>query len=156
MGNDSLKSDMHANMESHKPPIIVAHGADSPESPMEAEKAAHPHYLLLLLQKIFAEKQLLSLFLTSSFVSIFFEALISSLHLFNLHTKLLPAKEWDVCTHVLIPVYQLPSLQVQTYQTILRRLDLKQFSWLHSRNCTNIEGHRAVQNTINMLPAVLI
>lgn len=132
MGNDSLKSNMHANMESHKPPIIVAHGADSPESPMEADKAAHPHYLLLLLQKILAEKQLLSLFLTNSSVSIFFDVLISSLHLFNLHTELLAAKKWDVSTHVLISIYQLPSLQAQTYQTFLRRLDLKQFSWLHS------------------------
>lgn len=72
MGNDSPKSDMRVNMESHKPPIIVADGADSPESPMEANKAAHPHYLLLLPQNILAEKQLLSLFHTSSFVSIFF------------------------------------------------------------------------------------
>jgi len=93
MGNDSMKSDMHANMESHKPPITIAYGADSPESPMEADKAAHPHYPLLLLQKIMAEKQLLSLFLTSSFVSIFFEVPISSLHLFNLHTEPLPAKK---------------------------------------------------------------
>lgn len=27
----------HANMESHKPPIITAHDADSPESPVEAD-----------------------------------------------------------------------------------------------------------------------
>lgn len=138
MGNDSLKSDMHANMESRKPSIIVAHGADSPESPMEADKADHPHYLLLLLQETLAEKQLLTLFLTSSFVSIFFKVPISSLHLFNLHTELLPAKNWDVSTHVLISIYQLPSLQVQTYQTTLRRLDLKQFSWLHSTQIASL------------------
>jgi len=35
-------------------------------------------------------------------------------------------------THVLISVSELPSLHLQTYQTILRILDLKQFSWLHS------------------------
>lgn len=120
-------------MESHKPPIITAHDADSPESPVEADRAAHPHCLLLLPQKILAEKPLLCLFLTSSFVRIFFEVLISSLQLFNLHTELLPAKKQEeVSTHVFIPMYPLPSLQVQTYQTALSRLDSKQVSWLHS------------------------
>lgn len=83
-------------MESHKPPIITARDADSPESPVEADRAAHPNCLLLLLQKILAEKQLLHLFLTSSFVRIFFEGLISPLKLFNLHTEILRAKKQEV------------------------------------------------------------
>lgn len=66
------------------------------------------------------------------FVRIFSEVLIPSLQLFNLHTELLPAKKQEVSTHVSIPIYQLPSLQAQTDQTTLRRLDLKQVSWLHS------------------------
>lgn len=99
---------------------------------MEVDRAAHPHCLLLLLQKILAENQLLCLFLTSPFVRIFFEVLISSLQLFNLHTELLTAKKQEVSTRVFIPIHQLPSLQVQTYQTTLRRLDSKQVSWLHS------------------------
>lgn len=111
MGNDSLKSDIHANEESHKPPITVAHGADSPESSMEADEAAHPHYILLL-QKILAEKQLLSLFLTSCFISIFFEVLISSLHLFNLQIELPLAREQDVITHVFISIYQFTSTDI--------------------------------------------
>lgn len=131
-GNDSLKPDIHANVESHKPSITVAHGADLPESSIEADKAAHPHYILRLLQKILAEKQLLSLFLSICFISIFLEVSISTLHLFNLQIELPPAREQDVIPHVLISIYQLPSLQVQTHQTTLRRLDLKQFSWLHS------------------------
>lgn len=96
VGNDSLKSDSHANMESHKPPIIAAHDADSPESPVEADRAGHPHCLLLLLQKILEEKQLLCLFLTNSSAKIFFEILISSLQLFNLHTELVPAKKREL------------------------------------------------------------
>jgi len=40
-GNDSLQSDMQANTKSHKPPIVVAHGAESPESPMEAKLPIH-------------------------------------------------------------------------------------------------------------------
>lgn len=33
MGSDSLKSVVHANKKSHEPPITVAPGADSHESP---------------------------------------------------------------------------------------------------------------------------
>lgn len=44
--------------------IITAHDADPPESLVEADRAAHPHCLFLLLQKILAEKQLLCLFLS--------------------------------------------------------------------------------------------
>lgn len=108
VGNDSLKSDSHANTESHKPPIITAHDADSPENPVEADTAAHPHCLLLLLQKILAEKQLLRLFLTSSFVRTFFEVFISSLQLFHLHTELLPAEKQEEhpCFHSHIAITQ--------------------------------------------------
>lgn len=112
MSNDSPKSDIHANVESHKPPIIVAHGADSPESSMEADEAAHPHYILLLLQKILAEKQLLSLFLTRYFVSIFFDIPISSLHFFNLQIELPLARQQDGITHVLISIYQFTSTDI--------------------------------------------
>lgn len=129
-GNDSLKADSHASIESHKPPIITAHDAVPPESPVEADRAAHSHCLLLLLQKILAEKQLLCLFITSSSVRIFFEVLISSLQLFNLHTEQLPAKKREVSTPVFIPIYQLPSLQVQTIkQPQETGLEAR---WLHS------------------------
>lgn len=129
-GNDSLKADSHASIESHKPPIITAHDADPPESPVEAHRAAHSHCLLLLLQKILAEKQLLCLFITSSFVRIFFEVLISSLQLFNLHTELLPAKKREVSTPVFIPYTNYPvykyKLSNNPQETGLEA------SWLHS------------------------
>lgn len=95
------------------------------------------------------------LFLTSSFVRIFFEVLLSSLQLFNLHTELLPAKKREVNTHVLIPIYQLPSLQVQTYQTTLRRLDLKQVSWPNSTQIAPILKDTKLSG-INTLSAGLI
>lgn len=116
MGNDSLKSDMPCQYEKPQASNYGWAWYRLTWKPY-GSKAAHPHYLLLLLQKMLAEKQLRSFFLTSSFVSMFFEVLISSLHLFNLHVELLPAKKQDVSTHVLISIYQLPSLQVQTYQS---------------------------------------
>lgn len=78
-------------MKSHKPPIIVAHGVESPESPTEADKAAHPCYLLLLLQVILAEKRLPGLF----FNHLYYKETLQgpdtpSLHLFKLCTELRP------------------------------------------------------------------
>lgn len=129
VGSDSLKSDSQVNMVSHKPPIITAHDADPPESHVEAERAAHPYCLLLLLQK-----QLLHLFLTSSLVRIFFEVLISSLQLFNLHTNLLPAKKWAL-------LFSFPNANYPVYKYKPIKQPSADWNWSRlaafNTNCTN-------------------
>lgn len=123
-------------MESHKPPIIAAHDADSPESPVEADRAGHPHCLLLLVQKILEEKQLLCLFLTNSSIRIFFwgpDILSATVQSPYWATTSKEVRSKHSRLHIHIPI-----LQVQISQTTLRRLDLKQLSWLHSPQTAQI------------------